>query len=730
MGGQIMLKSIFLSGVASYKEQGTKFDELQEINFIYGNNGTGKSTLSRYFNNDDKIEYENCSIEGELPETVFVYNDKFIADNFHGDNELPGIFTLGEEHVDKEKRIKSLRDHLETHKNKLGIARENLVTSKDELKKSKEEFIENIWKEKIDKNTIMYKIYEFSFKGFHNSKKNFYNQYREMISKTIPKHLKEEDLLSEYNILENLDDKINEISEIQSKKFDYEIFKTSIIGKENLDLGELIKELEIQEWVYNGYSIVLDNDLKDCPFCRQALGKDILRFLERFFDDKYEKNLNKFRKCKGMYHENYNNLVKSIQKLLDLNNRYIDKDKLRDKLNKIKIEHEKNIQKLEKKDRKPSLSVKIYNFAEDIYIINKVIRKANIKTREHNKAVEKIEEKQEKFKERVWVFFVNRTQHLYDSFLNIEEAELKKQKGLNTSIDKLKKHKTEIKEKINKIEQSVYGVRDTVVTINKQLQLFGFKDFLLDTVKDKYMIIRQNGEPADKSLSEGEKTFITFLYYYHLVKNDHSKKLVFIDDPISSLDSSVLHIVSTLVQDLIKNKKTYNIEQILVSTHNIYFYKEVTFNIKNCGFYILRKDIENGSYVKKYERNPISDSYESLWKELVELRDSNSNLIQNVMRRILENYFKFTNSKEIYSLLDNFNEQEGIIVKSLIKWVQDGSHSINDDLYIQDQEENNKNYYRIFQKIFEKTGHEEHFKMMVKRCVKENSEDPFNYNIA
>lgn len=55
--------------------------------------------------------------------------------------------------------------------------------------------------------------------------------------------------------------------------------------------------------------------------------------------------------------------------------------------------------------------------------------------------------------------------------------------------------------------------------------------------------------------------------------------MVIIDDPISSLDSNVLFIVSTLVKNLIndcRNNKN-GIQQIFNLTHNIYFHKEITF---------------------------------------------------------------------------------------------------------------------------------------------------------
>ncbi|MFV2286076.1 AAA family ATPase, partial [Escherichia coli] len=71
--------------------------------------------------------------------------------------------------------------------------------------------------------------------------------------------------------------------------------------------------------------------------------------------------------------------------------------------------------------------------------------------------------------------------------------------------------------------------------------------------------VREDGSNANETMSEGEYNFITFLYFYYLVYGSHestsltSNKIVIIGDPISSLDSNVLFIVSTLVKNLIND---------------------------------------------------------------------------------------------------------------------------------------------------------------------------------
>src|SRR5690606_37662314 len=98
-----------------------------------------------------------------------------------------------------------------------------------------------------------------------------------------------------------------------------------------------------------------------------------------------------------------------------------------------------------------------------------------------------------------------------------------------------------------------------------------------------------------------------------------------IDDPVSSLDSEVLFIVSTLIKlilDNVRNDKG-SIKQIFVLTHNTYFFKEVTFisnrdsrNIRNDTMFFIVRKINGLSTIDNFELNPIKTTYHLLWEEL------------------------------------------------------------------------------------------------------------------
>ena len=83
------------------------------------------------------------------------------------------------------------------------------------------------------------------------------------------------------------------------------------------------------------------------------------------------------------------------------------------------------------------------------------------------------------------------------------------------------------------------------------------------------------------------------------------------------------------------------------------------------------------------------------------------------MRRILENYFKHFGGIDPYRVLEKFEGREKLICQSLWQWVNAGSHFMDDDLYITSDEVTLEGYQRVFQLVFEKSGHGPHYEMMM-----------------
>ncbi len=277
------------------------------------------------------------------------------------------------------------------------------------------------------------------------------------------------------------------------------------------------------------------------------------------------------------------------------------------------------------------------------------------------------------------------------------------------------------------------SIQPTIDSINKTLKAFGFTNFsIVQTSDNKYQIKRENGELANNTLSEGEVTFITFLYFMQLIKggktiqNAQSDRIVVIDDPISSLDSTILYVVSASIRDLIRTiLKGSNIKQLILLTHNIFFFKEVTCihskreNSKTkYSYWTISKRSGNSIFSQRLDESPIKSSYELLWEDIKNWETTSAISLQNNMRRIFESYFMVFGGITETDVVNHFSSsEEKSTCNSLIGWINDGSHSIADDLHYVPGEEEKTKFLSVFEKIFDYMGHKGHYDMMMNKSV-------------
>ena len=103
-----MIKKITIRDVASYDHEGCTFEDLQKVNFIYGGNGCGKTTLSRAFEKSNIQGSRRCKVTWEGKKRhVYVYNKDFRERNLG--EYIPGIFTLGENATEAEQEMEKLQ---------------------------------------------------------------------------------------------------------------------------------------------------------------------------------------------------------------------------------------------------------------------------------------------------------------------------------------------------------------------------------------------------------------------------------------------------------------------------------------------------------------------------------------------------------------------------------------------------------------------------------------------
>jgi len=334
---------------------------------------------------------------------------------------------------------------------------------------------------------------------------------------------------------------------------------------------------------------------------------------------------------------------------------------------------EANTRLIADKLKEPSTTVTLENVKTLRDEINALIEDFNKLIQANNSIVGAKRQKQAECTKQVWELIAFTLQ---SEVLNYRA----KRKTLDDDITALMKLVTEgekvsqnLGNEIDELNRRIVSTAPTIKRINGLLRDSGFQGFTLREkrgVPHVYEVVRQDGQIA-VGLSEGERNFIAFLYFFYLVRGSHTDadvskdKIVVIDDPVSSMDSSVLFIASTLVREMVEvcfNNAEYReekrnvqgdyIKQIFVLTHNVYFHREITYNLTSryhcVSFFVVNK-ASNISTIKLCVRrnqrepsglenfNPVQNSYAALWCEYREV-DTTIPLM-NVVRRILEHYF-------------------------------------------------------------------------------------------
>lgn len=730
-----MLTAITINNVATYCLP-TQMNDFKKINFIFGSNGSGKTTISRVL--DQTEGYRHCTLQWEnrIPLKVLVYNSDFIENNFNQENTVKGVFTLGSDQVDAEIQINRLIPQIDTLNQEIGRLNAQLngdgagqIGKIAELEALEPELQEKCWRQK----QLHDSYFQEAFTGLRNNAERFKEKILQQ------KQINNSELLS----LDELKEKSSTVFSNDLQRYNplpifdptyllqaqsNNILQKIIIGNQEAPIAQLIESLGNSDWVKQGINH-LKNSSPTCPFCQQTISHNLVEDFNNFFSEIYDQDIRTVKILNQEYIAAANNIQNIIDNIIDQNNPFLDLSLFEADCQALKSQIEVNKGILQRKLLEPSLVLSFEPIDITVNKILELIQNTNSRISEHNQIVQNINSEKENLKNQIWKYVINELDSDLQQYIDRKNRLNATINGMTQSLNTKKQRLRELEQEIREQEQRSTSTAPTINEINTLLQSFGFTSFSIQPVDQQghYKICRVNGDDASRSLSEGEKTFITFLYFYCLIKGSHStsgiteNRVVVFDDPISSLDSDILYIVSSLIKKIFENIRQSNclIKQIFVLTHNVYFHKELSFHknrsktqiMNDESFWMVRKTASS-STVEKCVENPIRSAYELLWSD-IRIQNTSSLTIQNTLRRILENYFTMWGGKSKDEVCDLFEGTDKLICQSLFSWVNDGSHSIHDDLYINHGEQTNESYLRVFKEIFNKSGHYAHYEMMV-----------------
>jgi len=722
-----MITKIKLNSCACYKDL-TSLETDKKVNLVYGLNGTGKTTLSDYLYEDSNPKYSKCSIEGFNNEEIYVYNQRFIRDHFYEPGNLKGIFTLSKENKDIEEKISEEKKKIvDLEKEKEAISNE-LKNINNDLKKKEQRAEEKTWEIKkkiVDENRVL----DFCLLSL-KKKKLIFNKLLNMDKPLQKPKLSVDNLKKEAETIKGSSaNKLKKLPAInflpQSLELS-QLFQKVIIGNKNSVISELINQLENSDWVNEGAKFLPDriekNEMVRCPFCqKKTITKQFNEDILSYFDKTYENDIINLKKILSEYNSGIDELPK---KEVYISNPFIleKKNEFENYYNAITQSLMNNKSKISEKIKTPSQKISLCNSFNIIDEFNQFINAINKTIALHNNKVENKEESLNNINIHFWDIM------RWDFDQTISHY-LGDQASIKTKMKELKKKKEEVENKISIYSKNIekqlkktVNIEEAVFSINNGLIELGISGFKIEKHNDKlYKIVREEQcENTFKTLSEGEKMIISFLYFRELCKGKQSasnhlrKKIVVMDDPISSLS----HIYTFNIGQLIKNDFFINrdYEQIFVLTHNLYFFYELTDINKE-----RRKDkqklfrlIKNnsGSHISEMKYEEIQNDYHSYWTVIKDDKQPPA-LIANCMRNIIEYFFNFVEKQDLNNVFQK-KELQKPKYQAFCRYINRESHSLGQNI-IDFKEFNYDVFKDALGLVFKESGYQKHYDKMMKK---------------
>lgn len=743
---------------ASYKDSHA-YIEPTYVNFFFGNNGAGKSTIAKAIKGGVGLSYAPGRSAADY--WPLVYNQEFIDENFRSYRNMRGVFTLNAKNAEVQAQIEEVTAERTRIKKLSGVAAERQKMLLDNKANLHREFLQECWKRG--------KEFRDEFPGTMDKKGKSDPFVREILKHApadmsldelrriydsafseTAKHYQRFTTITDPTVMDTVDG-----SEILSKP---------IVNSADTELAGFLRDIGATEWMRQGHDLFAHKAGGRCPYCGEKLAVDFEQTFIDSFDNRYQDNLRLLSEFVARYKKAANDLFVPLQAVPAELYPQIDPKPYTDKLAVLKAAIQANIEAIKSKTENPASVVTLTEIRPILDELADIISGFNAMIDANNDIVAAGPAKRTECTDAVFGVL---------AFM------------LKDVITAYRRNDTDIQNQLDALEKEIQGYTDNLAEIEKQLKTLRGSTVETDTAKDSinqmlrdsgmrgfslqpkrgvdnvYEVRRPDGTIAD-NLSEGEKNFIAFLYFYHLVHGSDSadgdtrEKIVVIDDPVSSMDSGSLFIVSTLVRQMIEicrnNADNRNpvakgnfIKQIFILTHNAYFHREVSYSYITkydyASFYLIRKigtkstikmfdDVDPNEPTQRVNINPVKNSYAALWDEYREVTSAVP--LMNVIRRILEYYFLqlcgyegsvlrhviLVQAKEDGRYKDangNDDEEKFQLATAMLAYINASSIGMSDGMDFVEDCLNADECRRIFEMIFELMNQKQHYDMMLRK---------------
>lgn len=542
--------------------------EFSKLNLIYGWNYSGKTTLSRIF---QSLEHKKLSEEYSTTHfkllaedgsqlsskdlsyspAVRVFNRDYVEANFSEDYTAPSIYIVGEENIALRKRLDQLtkrRDSVAKIKSVYSEKYKAITNEIDRIGTDKARDIRNILgNARFERPQLNQRINEV-----RNNPDN-YIMTDEGVSSQLSTLKSGHEFGSVSPVTDNLPDFLLLAEEVNA-------LLNQTASQRAID--RIKQNRNVESWVRQG--LQLHKDASICEFCGGTLTKSRLEELRGHFSVEYENLLNLINeKIRYITEISLNPKIPDEMRILpefrqkysELKNELNDWNQwanaLCDKLIQALKQKQVSIERQHKWEGELERATQGQHFIDNI---NQIIE-------QHNKKITAIDKAKEEAKTALERHYA--AQHFKESGIAQKEVEID---HINMQIKRAQGILTRIETQIQLIKQKIKESSVGATKLNSLMKyLLPGNNIEVVSVGDAQFQFQRDGRIATH-LSDGEKTAVTFAYFLTSLEANGVKlsdTIVFVDDPVSSLDSNHIYAVYALIGERLENSR-----QLFISTHN------------------------------------------------------------------------------------------------------------------------------------------------------------------
>lgn len=659
------------------------------VSLIYGENGSGKTTISRaclQASGRERGLEKACFVDKNGSEVdladenknVYVFNEDYINSNIRvKEDGLNSIVILGEQ--------KQVDDELD------GVVRKEKEPLEEEVQEYQKQLKEINDINNINSVPYYIKKIEQTLKG----DSNWAGRGRKVVGqksnvRVTQKTWKKIATLQPSDTLEQLQEKFDKnletlknikkngnsnhiqkiplelLDKIQQQVVKVQDLLKSKVEETPLDGKEKTMEIAIKSTVkeqnlHKTIDYFSEKNNHYCPFCLQSVSSEyvdeLVKNIKAFFNDAVKKHEERLSDSKinllKLDFSGYERISPAVAK------------NCQEYLRGLNDEVDKINNAVDEKIRRPFVplildtevfKIKLSNLREEINKINRCVDKF----KEQITRITELEKQSCKVNNQIAYFEIR-------DYYNEYKKRLMEKKRLEREENEKVKNLERINQKIDELEERKKSVVIAVSEINNALKyIFFSKDRLSIKAQNNNYVLYSRGEPVlPGNVSVGERNAIALSYFFtSLLKGKNYAEaytepyIIIVDDPVSSFDTeNKVGVISYLRYEL--EKFLQNIDtKVVVLTHDL----QVFFDIQKV-FSELLPNMKKTNIVSYWLKNneleeyKTYNEYSSMLKDIYNYANSDRAVseiaIGNEMRRVLEAFSTFLYREGIESISTN-----------------------------------------------------------------------------